>query len=241
MSTTSWNQFQTACVSLVGRYEWQFTCAAIVADAAISCATLHPVTASTAKIAKKMFELFESMQESKKGVEAVVWLKRNTYGGDKTILIPNIFTAILLPFRVIDIAQTVKISNFNGVHDFFKTVPLFGRLKFAGITNVALFMLFSVFIAKTYQERQQLLLEKNGIQESLSDSEREMQASALQNMTKKILANHYSLVKKVSKLAFLVIFTTITLVGWVHPMVTVLKVCSIAIQLTCSLGKMLIA
>lgn len=138
----------------------------------------------------------------------------------------NFFSAILVPFTVIDATSFLGLEKWEFVHDFFKESPVLSHLKFAGITNLSLIGLLTTFALDSFAKRQKLLEERVGLK-----------GDELKKHDIKIIQNNWSLLEKTAKVASSV-FSFVVLVGsYSHPAISAVKITFLSVEMGIALKR----
>ena len=190
----------------------------------VSLTKHHPLSKTAAKTADTALGVFKSLVYVEKGSLAIKSLP-NLMKVGTTEAVTTLASAVLLPFSVINLVETVKSLDF--VHEIFAKVPVFGLLKFSGVTNFAVIALSCSLLSKFYQKETELQKEKTNI--GKQDDRKALDL--------KITINRITMVETAAKISSLIIFMTIDVLTYTHPSITFVKISFIAVEIICNSKK----
>lgn len=209
---------------ITDNYEGEIQLAEKMLYSGVSLAKLHPLSKTAAKTADTALGVFKSLVYAEKGFQSINSLK-NLNEFNRADIVLKFSSIVLLPFSVISLIELVKPLDF--VHSIFKEIPVFGLLKFGGITNFAVITLSCALISKSYQKEQDLQQQRANAGSS----------SVYEEIDLKIILNRIAMVESAAKISSSIFFLTVDILAYTHPSFTAVKVSFIAVEIICNTGK----
>lgn len=207
------------------KYEAEFALAEKLILCSVSLIAVDIFNIPSAKEVKKGLTILKSVTYIPLGItSAYNLMTRNVNNVNEAVR--NFFSALLVPFTLMEATSFLRLENWEPVHAFFKASPVLSHMKFAGITNLSISALLSTFAFDSYAKRQKLEEEKVGLT-----------GEALKKHEIKIIQNNWSLVEKTAKVASSV-FSFVVLAGsFSHPAISAVKIGLLTIEIGLAVKK----